>query len=30
MAKLNVRSVAELVNLTARVVRHADSRPRAG
>jgi len=30
MAKLNVRSVAELVNMTARVVRRAESRPRAG
>jgi FixJ family two-component response regulator len=30
MAKLNVRSVAELVNLTARVIRHAESRTRAG
>jgi FixJ family two-component response regulator len=30
MAKLNVRSVAELVNLTARVIRHAESRHRAG
>jgi FixJ family two-component response regulator len=30
MAKLNVRSVAELVNLTARVIRHAEFRHRAG
>ncbi len=30
MAKLNVRSVAELVNLTARVIRHAESRHPAG
>ena len=30
MAKLNVRSVAELVNLTARVFRHAESPHRAG
>lgn len=29
MAKLNVRSVAELVNLTARVIRHGGSRLRA-
>lgn len=30
MAKLNVRSVAELVNLTARVIRRTESRSRAG
>ncbi|HTL49092.1 MAG TPA: response regulator [Steroidobacteraceae bacterium] len=30
MAKLNVRSVAELVNLTARLIRHAESPHRAG
>ena len=30
MAKLNVRSVAELVNLTARVIRRVESRSRAG
>lgn len=30
MAKLNVRSVAELVNLTARVIQRAESRSRAG